>query len=147
LQTEFNALQKECLKLFESLCVFGYHEFYKNLLCILVEMHYQIYRKYTPVPKRMMEMFGVPNALLVAHLIPRGKFKTTKFSQAYQMDNNSSHLIVGNSVTRPVQFALGALPTGAAFTDKRGSGWNATNVADFFEVSSPDEDNGGLQKE
>ena len=46
-EVEFNALQKECLKSFESLCVFGYREFYKNLLCILVEMQYQIYRKYT----------------------------------------------------------------------------------------------------
>ena len=42
---EFNAAQKECLKSLESLCVFGYREFYKNLLCILVEMYYQVYRK------------------------------------------------------------------------------------------------------
>jgi len=50
LEKEFNAVQKECLKTLESLCVFGYREFYKNFLCILVEMHHQIYRKYTPVP-------------------------------------------------------------------------------------------------
>jgi hypothetical protein len=31
-----NVHQKEGLKSFESLCVFGYREFYKNLLCILV---------------------------------------------------------------------------------------------------------------
>jgi len=83
LEKEFNTLQKECLKSFESLCVFGYREFYKNLLCILVEMQYQIYCKYTPVPKRMMEMFGVSNAPLVAHMMRRGRFETTKFSQAY----------------------------------------------------------------
>ena len=64
-----NVHQKEGLKSFESLCVFGYREFYKNLLCILVEMQYKIYRKYTPVPKRMMEMFGVSNAALVAHMM------------------------------------------------------------------------------
>ena len=74
-----NVHQKEGLKSFESLCVFGYHEFYKNLLCILVEMQYQIYCKYTPVPKRMMEMFGVSNAALVAHMMQRGKFKKTNF--------------------------------------------------------------------
>jgi len=147
LEKEFNALQKECLKSVESLCVFGYREFYKNLLCILVEMYYQIYRKYTPVPKRMMEMCGVSNAPLVAHMIRRAIFETTKFSQAYRMDNNSSHLIVGNSVTRPVQFALGALPTESTFTDKHGIGWNSTNVADFFHVSSWDEDNGEQRKE
>lgn len=147
LEKEFNAVQKECLKTLESLCVFGYREFYKNLLCILVEMHHQIYRKYTPVPKPMMEMFGVFNAPLVAHMSRRRTFEITKFSQAYRMDNNSSHLIVGNSVTRPVQFSLGALPTEATFTDKRGIGWNSTNVADFFHVSSSDDDNGGKLKE
>ena len=55
---------------------------YKNLRCILVEMQSQIF-KYTPVPKRMMEMFGVSNAPLVAHMMQRGRFETTKFSQAY----------------------------------------------------------------
>jgi hypothetical protein len=137
----------ECLKSLESLCVFGYREFYKNLLCILVEMQYQIYGKYTPVPKRMMEMFGLSNAMLVAHMFRRAKFETTKFSQAYQMNNKSCHLIVGNSITRPIQFALGALPTGATFTEKRGSGWNSTNFADFFQVSSSDEDNRVQRKE
>ncbi len=33
------------------------------------------------------------------------------------------------------------------FTDKRGIGWNSTNVAYFFEVSSSDEDTGEQQKE
>jgi hypothetical protein len=112
-----DGLQKECLQSLESLCVFCYREFYKNLLCILVEMQSQIF-KYTPVPKRMMEMFGVSNAQLVAHMMRRGKFETTKFSQAYRMDIKNSRLIVGNSVTRPVQFALGALPSDATFTDK-----------------------------
>ena len=37
----------------------------------------------TPVPKRIMEMFGVLNAPLVAHMIRRAKFETTKYSQAY----------------------------------------------------------------
>jgi hypothetical protein len=31
-----NALQKEYLMLFEAYCVFGYREFYKNVLCILM---------------------------------------------------------------------------------------------------------------
>jgi len=72
LKKEFNAVQKQFLKSFEALCVFGYQEFYTNSLCISVEMHYQIYRKDTPVPKRIMEMFGVSNALPVAHMMQRG---------------------------------------------------------------------------
>jgi hypothetical protein len=142
-----NVHQKECLKTFQSLCVFGYREFYKNLLCILVEMHHQIYSKKTPVPKRIMDMFGLSTGPLVAHMMNRGKFEKTKFSQAYRMDFNNSPKIVGNSVTRPVQVSLGALPSGAAFTEKHGHGWNPTNVAEYFQVSTSDEDNREIRKE
>jgi hypothetical protein len=41
---------------------------------------------------------------------------------------------------------LGALPSGATFTDKQGHGWNPTNVAEYFQVSSSFEDNGEKQK-
>jgi hypothetical protein len=119
LKTTINAVQKECLKSLEALCVFGYREFYKNFLLILVEMNYQISCKKTLVPKRIMDMFGVSTVgPLVAHMLKRGKFETTKFSQAYRLETNSSHFIVGNSATRPVQYSLGALPSGAAFTLK-----------------------------
>ncbi len=40
---EVNALQKESLVLFEGFCIFGYREFYKNLLCILMEVNKTIY--------------------------------------------------------------------------------------------------------
>jgi hypothetical protein len=63
------------------------------------------------------------------------------------MDNNKSQFIFGNSVTRPVQFAFGALPSGATLTEKQGHGWNPTNVGEYFQVSSLDEDNGGKRKE
>jgi len=137
LEKEFNAVQKECLKSLETLCVFGYQEFYKNFLLILVEMHY---------PKHIMGMFGVSTKQLVAHMLQRREFKQTKFSQAYRMDYNSNHFIVGNSVTRPVQFSFGALPSGAAFTKKQGHGWNPTNVPEYFQVSSSDEDTGKNEK-
>jgi hypothetical protein len=147
LEKEFNAVQKECLKSLEALCVFGYREFYKNFLLLLVEMHYKISRVKTPVPKRIMELFGVSTKQIVAHMMRRREFEQTKFSQAYRMYNNSNCFIVGNSVTRPVQFSLGALPSGAAFTDKRGIGWTPTNVAEYFQVSSSDEDNGEKRSE
>jgi hypothetical protein len=143
LKKEFNAVQKECLKSLEALCIFGYREFYKNFLLILVEMHDKISRKKTPVPKRIMDMLGVSTGQLVAHILRRAKFEKSKFSQAYRMDNNKSQFIVGNNVTQPVQFAFGALPSGATFTEKQGHGWNPTNVAEYFQVSSSDEDNGG----
>ena len=41
---------------------------------------------------------------------------------------------------------MGALPSGATFTEKQGHGWNPTNVAEYFQVSSSFEDNGEKQK-
>ena len=144
---ECHVVKKESLKLLEALCVFGYRELYKNFLLILVEMHNKISRKKTSVPKRIMDLFGVSTGQIVAHMMRRGKFEHTKFSQSYRMDYNSNRFIVGNSVTRPVQFSLGALPSGAAFTDKQGHGWTSTNIPEYFQVSSSDEDNGGKQSE
>jgi hypothetical protein len=144
---DYNALQKECLKSFESLCVFGHREFYKNLLCILVEMYNRIYGMDTiMVPKRMMDIFGVWTQQLVQHMMRQGKFKKPEFPQSYIMVINGSQMIVRNSVTRPVQFSLGKLPIAATFTDKQGSGWNETNIAAFFNVRSTNEENGAKQR-
>ncbi len=40
---EINALQKESLMLFEGFCIFGYREFYKNSLWILMVVNKTIY--------------------------------------------------------------------------------------------------------
>ncbi len=93
-----------------------------------------------------MDLFGVSTGQIVAHMMRRGKFEQTKFSQEYRMDYNKFEVIVGNSGTQPVQYAFGALPSGAIFTEKQGHGWKPTNVAEYFQVSSSDEDNGGKQK-
>ncbi len=41
---EVNPLKKESLMLFEGFCIFGYRDFYKNLLCILMEVNKTIYK-------------------------------------------------------------------------------------------------------
>jgi hypothetical protein len=66
---EYNQLEKECLKACESLCVFGYREYYKNLLCILVEFYYRISGKATPVPRPMMEIFDFFYPPLIKHMM------------------------------------------------------------------------------
>ncbi len=47
--------QKELLKLLEAFCVFGYQEYYKNLLSILVEAYKTIYGINTTVQKIIHE--------------------------------------------------------------------------------------------
>jgi hypothetical protein len=47
---EINALQKKLLVLSEGFCIFGYREFYKNLLCILMVVNKTIYKNNGDVP-------------------------------------------------------------------------------------------------
>jgi hypothetical protein len=54
---EHNALQKELLMLFEGYCIFGFGEFYKILLCILVEVNKTMYGNNEDVPKKLLENF------------------------------------------------------------------------------------------
>jgi hypothetical protein len=54
---EYNALQKESLMLFESCCIFGSREFYKKLLCILVEVNKTMYENNEDVPEKLMDNF------------------------------------------------------------------------------------------
>ncbi len=54
---EVNALQEELMLLFEGFCIFGYKEFYKNLLCILMVVNKTIYQNNGDVPDILLNMF------------------------------------------------------------------------------------------
>ena len=85
---EYNSLKKDCLKSLESLHVFGYREYYKNLLCILVEFYSCVYGKATPVPKLMMEIFDLFYPALINHMMRQGKFKKQEFPHLYKLVMN-----------------------------------------------------------
>jgi hypothetical protein len=141
---EFNGLEKECLKSFESLCVFGYPEYYKNVLCILVEFYYLISGKATPVPRPMMEIFNLFNQPLINHMMWWGKFEKQVLPHSYKLVTNKSELNVSYTDTRPVQFNLCTLPSADTCIDKEGSGWNKTNISEYFSLTSTDQGNGGM---
>ncbi len=54
---EVNALQKESLVLFEGFCIFGYREFYKKFLCILMVVNKTIHGNNGDVPDILLNMF------------------------------------------------------------------------------------------
>ncbi len=84
---EYNALQKELLMLFEAYCIFGFFEFYKNLLCILVEVNKTMYGNNEDVPKDLWTIFTQTRAYVTSHLwlcgIP-SQWMTTKVSINHQ---------------------------------------------------------------
>ncbi len=54
---DYNALQKESLMLFEGFCIFGFREFYKNMLCILVEVNRTKYGNNEDILKKLLDIF------------------------------------------------------------------------------------------
>jgi hypothetical protein len=54
---EVNVLQKESLMLFEGFCIFGYREFYKKMLCILMVVNKTIYGNNGYVPDKLLDIF------------------------------------------------------------------------------------------
>jgi hypothetical protein len=68
-EDEINALQRESLMLFEAYCVFGYREFYKNLLCILMEVNKTMYGNYEGVPDKLLVIFLLSSPGIRNHMI------------------------------------------------------------------------------
>jgi hypothetical protein len=56
-EDEVNALHKELLMFLEGYCIVGYREFYKNLLCNLMEVYKTIYGTNEDVPDKHFEIF------------------------------------------------------------------------------------------
>jgi hypothetical protein len=52
---EYNALQKESLKLFEGFCIFGFWEYFKNFFFILMEVHKTMYGNNEDVPNNFFD--------------------------------------------------------------------------------------------
>jgi hypothetical protein len=65
---EVNALQKELLMLFEGYCIFGYREFYKNILCILIEKNKTIYVNNEDVPDKLLDIFLLGSSGIRNHM-------------------------------------------------------------------------------
>jgi hypothetical protein len=69
-------IKKESFKLLEAFCIFGFREFYKNLLCILVFTHQRVYGKESLVPMQILKMFKqLDNEVVIDHL--KWHFKLT----------------------------------------------------------------------
>jgi hypothetical protein len=68
---EVNALQKESLVLFEDFCIFGYREFNKNLLCILMVVNKTIYGNNGDVPGILLNMFLLSSPGIRNHMNPQ----------------------------------------------------------------------------
>jgi hypothetical protein len=119
---KINPLKQESLMLFEGFCIFGYREFYKNLLCILMEVNKTIYGNNGYVPDKLLDIFLLSCPEIGNHMNLRVVAPDPVFPQSYQTIINNQEFIIHNSVTRPVQYSLYTLPTMSTIYDKPGAG-------------------------
>jgi hypothetical protein len=95
---EVNALQKESLMLFEGYCIFDFREFYKKLLCVLVEVNKTMYGNNEDVPRKLMDIFLLGSPGIINHMIWQGGFTNAVFPQSHQTILNKQEFIIHNSV-------------------------------------------------
>jgi hypothetical protein len=80
---EVNSLQNKSLMLFEGYCIFGFREFHKKLLCILVEENNTMYGKNEDVPTELMDIFLLSSLGNINHMIWQGGATDPVFTQSY----------------------------------------------------------------
>jgi hypothetical protein len=66
---EYNALQNKLLMLFEAYSIFGFREFYKNLLCILVKVNKTVYGDNEDVPEKLLVISLLSSPGIINHMI------------------------------------------------------------------------------
>jgi hypothetical protein len=82
-EDEVNALQKELLIMFEAYCIFGYREFYKNLLCGLMEVNKTMYGNNEDVPDKLLVIFLLSSPGIRNHMNWQVGAPDPVFSQSY----------------------------------------------------------------
>ncbi len=130
---EVNALQKVSLMLFEGYCIYGFREFYKNLLCILVEVNKTMYGNNKDIPGKLLNIFFLSSPGIRNHMNQCVGAPDPVFPQSYQTILNKQELIIHNSVTQPVQYSLSIMSTMSTIYDKPGAGWNRINTDNYFK--------------
>jgi hypothetical protein len=131
-EDEVNLLQKEWLILFEAYCIFGYREFYKNLLCILMEVNKIIYGNNECVLDKLLDIFLLSSPGIRNHMNRQVGAPDPVFTQSHPTIMNKQEFNIHNSVTRPVQYSLSTMPTMSTIYDKPGAGWNRIDTDNYF---------------
>ncbi len=99
-------IKKEAFQLLEAFCIFGYREFYQNLLCILVFTHQRVYGKESLVQTQILKMFKrLDDEVVIDHL--KRHFKPTcplSFDHWFSINDD---MTVNCTKIRPIQFKFG----------------------------------------
>ena len=104
-------------------------KFYTNIMTILIETTNIIFENNDEqVDISIMEMFKLTHLAILLHVKNQMSFEEQRYPQTYRVpvivaSKERSVVNCHCSVTRPVQFTLGTLPSTSNFTNKIGKNW------------------------
>jgi hypothetical protein len=125
-------IKKEAFKLLEAFCIFGYREFYKNLLCTLVFMHQRVYGKESLVPTQNFKMFKrLDDEVVIDHL--KWHFKPTCPLSFYHLYLINDDMTVHCTKLSHIQFKFGEVNDMLTFYNKQGDSWTNICINKYFK--------------
>jgi hypothetical protein len=95
---DYNALQKELLMLLEGYCIFGFWEFCKKMLCILVEVNKTMFGNNEGVPDKLLNIFLLSSSGIRNHMNLQMVAPDPEFPQSYWTIHNKQEFIIHNAL-------------------------------------------------
>ncbi len=137
-------IKNEAFKWLEAFWIFGYREFYKNLLCILVFTHQRVYGKESLVPTQILKMFKrLDNEVVIDHL--KWHFKLTRPLSFYHLYLINDDMTVHCTKLRPIQLKFGEVNDMLTFYNKQGDGWTNIRINKYIKKKT-DDASGGVKQ-
>ena len=130
--------KQEVLKLLKSWCIFSYREIYRNLLVLLGENSDRIYGSKTNIPNQSLEMFGLDDEKVHAHMMGWTTSDISGHGFSY------SAVIANKKITEqpesicPKQFTIEKLVSMTTITDTVGKRWDTPNASNYFSTDNDD---------
>jgi hypothetical protein len=87
--------------LFEGYCIVDYREFYKKILCILMEVNKTMYGNNEDVPDKLLDIFLLSSSGIRDHMNLQVGAPDPVFPQSNQTILDKQEFIIHNCVTRP----------------------------------------------
>jgi hypothetical protein len=142
---KIDTIKKEAFKLLEAFCIFGYQEFCKNLLCILVSTHQRVYGKESLVPTQTLKMFKqLDNEVVNDHL--KWHFKPTRPLSFHHLYSINDDMTVHCTKIHPIQFKFGKVNDMLTLYNKQGESWTNICINKYFKQKKTDDASGGVQQ-
>ncbi len=127
-----DSIKKEAFKLLEAFCIFGYWEFYKKILCILVFMHQRVYGKESLVPMQILKIIKwLDNEVVIDHL--KRHLELTCPLSFYHLYSINDDMTVHCTKLRPIQFKFDKFNDMLTFYDKQGDSWTNICINKYFK--------------